>query len=238
MMQGHEPINTPSLAGWAIAAGMAAVGAAVSYLVVGIGANGSVLIGGVLLVVVGLILGLPSSPVPAPVTEAAVAVTGAHGAGAHAPSAPAPAPVAAAAPVAAPVTAPIAAPVAAPVAPVMAAPAAAPMSAPPIAPPAEPVVTAAAPAVPAEKPRTLAAARDGRPDDLKLIKGIGPKMEAMLHRMGFFHFDQVAAWTPAELAWVDDNLEGFKGRASRDEWVAQAKILAAGGSTEFSSRPH
>jgi NADH-quinone oxidoreductase subunit E len=98
------------------------------------------------------------------------------------------------------------------------------------------------PAVPATedvtgtRPAALQAARGGRPDDLKRIKGIGPKLEAMLHGMGFYHFDQVAAWSDAELAWVDRNLEGFKGRASRDAWVAQAKILAAGGETEFSAR--
>ena len=54
--------------------------------------------------------------------------------------------------------------------------------------------------------------------------------------MGFYHFDQIAAWTAAEIAWVDDNLEGFKGRVTRDEWVAQAAILAAGGETEFSKK--
>ena len=86
------------------------------------------------------------------------------------------------------------------------------------------------------KPKTLTAARGGKADDLKLIKGVGQKMEDMLNGMGFFHFDQIAAWTGSELAWVDDNLEGFKGRASRDEWIAQAKILAAGGTTEFASR--
>lgn len=78
------------------------------------------------------------------------------------------------------------------------------------------------------KPATLQAARGGQPDDLKQIKGVGPKMETMLHGMGFFHFDQIAAWTPAELAWVDENLTGFKGRATRDNWVAQAKALARG----------
>jgi predicted flap endonuclease-1-like 5' DNA nuclease len=82
----------------------------------------------------------------------------------------------------------------------------------------------------ATKPAFLSAARDGRADDLKLIKGVGPKLEQMLHGMGVFHFDQIAGWTDAELAWVDDNLEGFKGRASRDGWVAQSRILAAGGS--------
>ena len=86
------------------------------------------------------------------------------------------------------------------------------------------------------KPKTLKAARDTGPDDLKLIKGVGPKLEKLLHSMGFYHFDQVAAWSSDEVAWVDENLEGFKGRVSRDTWVDQAKILAAGGETEFSSR--
>ncbi|MEM8632660.1 MAG: NADH:ubiquinone oxidoreductase [Pseudomonadota bacterium] len=86
------------------------------------------------------------------------------------------------------------------------------------------------------KPTTLEAARDGAPDDLKKIKGVGPKLEELLHSMGFYHFDQVANWTAAEVAWVDDNLEGFKGRVSRDDWVAQAKLLASGGETEFSKK--
>lgn len=76
------------------------------------------------------------------------------------------------------------------------------------------------------KPKGLEQARDNKPDNLKEIKGIGPKLEKLLHSMGFFHFDQVAAWKQEELDWVDDSLEGFKGRASRDEWVAQAEILA------------
>jgi NADH-quinone oxidoreductase subunit E len=98
-----------------------------------------------------------------------------------------------------------------------------------------PAAPAAATAVPA-KPPTLAAARGGKPDDLKQIKGIGPKLEEMLHSMGYFHFDQIAAWTPAEVAWMDENLEGFRGRVTRDEWVAQARILAGGGETAFSKR--
>ncbi|MBM2322398.1 MULTISPECIES: hypothetical protein [Marivita] len=86
------------------------------------------------------------------------------------------------------------------------------------------------------KPATLTAAREGGPDNLKEIKGVGPKMEKMLHSMGFFHFDQIANWTADEEAWVNANLEGFKGRVSRDNWVEQAKILASGGETEFSKR--
>lgn len=78
------------------------------------------------------------------------------------------------------------------------------------------------------KPAGLTAPRDGKADDLKLIVGIGPKLEALCHRLGFFHFDQIAHWTEGEIAWVDENLEGFKGRVTRDKWVAQAKVLAAG----------
>ena len=51
-------------------------------------------------------------------------------------------------------------------------------------------------------------------------------MEKLLNSLGYYHFDQIAAWTPAETAWVDDNLEGFKGRATRDNWSSQAKELA------------
>ncbi len=86
------------------------------------------------------------------------------------------------------------------------------------------------------KPATLDAPRDGTADDLKMIKGIGPKLEELVNSLGFFHFDQIANWTVDELAWVDQNLTGFKGRASRDAWVEQAKKLAAGEETEFSSR--
>lgn len=86
------------------------------------------------------------------------------------------------------------------------------------------------------KPDTLTEAREGGPDNLKEIKGVGPKLEKLLHSMGFYHFDQIANWTADEEAWVNANLEGFKGRVSRDEWVKQSKILASGGDTEFSKR--
>ena len=100
---------------------------------------------------------------------------------------------------------------------------------------AAPVKVADVPAAPkagGTKPKALKAARKGKADDLKLILGIGPKLEALCHKLGFFHFDQVAEWTADEIAWVDENLEGFKGRVSRDKWVVQAKILAAGGTVE------
>lgn len=95
-------------------------------------------------------------------------------------------------------------------------------------------VEAAAPA--AEKaPETLSAARDGGADDLKQLKGVGPKLEQTLNELGFFHFDQVAAWGAEEVAWVDSRLT-FKGRIERDGWIEQAKKLAAGEETDFSKR--
>ncbi|MEP4246898.1 hypothetical protein [Tateyamaria sp.] len=86
------------------------------------------------------------------------------------------------------------------------------------------------------KPTTLSAPREGGADDLKRIKGVGPKMEKLCNSLGFWHFDQIAKWTDAEVAWVDANLEGFSGRVSRDNWVTQAALLAKGGETEFSKK--
>lgn len=93
-----------------------------------------------------------------------------------------------------------------------------------------------APVAPAKRPERLEAPREGGPDNLKRIKGIGPKLEELLHKLGYYHFDQIAAWTPEEIAWVDANLEDFRGRATRDDWVGQSKVLMAGGDTEFSQR--
>ena len=76
------------------------------------------------------------------------------------------------------------------------------------------------------RPTTLTKARDGGPDKLTKIKGIGPKLQELLFSMGFFHFDQIASWDKSQVAWVDENLDGFKGRASRDDWVAQAFSLS------------
>lgn len=86
------------------------------------------------------------------------------------------------------------------------------------------------------RPEGFDAPKGGTADDLKMIKGVGPKLEELLNSMGFWHFAQIAAWGEDELAWVDTNLEGFKGRATRDSWVDQAKVLATGEETEFSRR--
>ena len=83
-----------------------------------------------------------------------------------------------------------------------------------------------------ERPKGLTAARGGKADDLQRISGIGPKNEAILHNLGFFHFDQIAAWTETQVSWVDDHLR-FGGRIKREEWIKQAGLLAAGKEDEF-----
>lgn len=90
---------------------------------------------------------------------------------------------------------------------------------------------AAAPAEAAESEGTkpanlLTEARGGKPDDLKKISGVGPKLEGLLHENGVFHFDQIAAWGPSEIAYMDDKLS-FKGRIERDGWIDQAKQFAS-----------
>ncbi|MDJ0825938.1 MAG: NADH-quinone oxidoreductase subunit E [Rhodobacter sp.] len=80
---------------------------------------------------------------------------------------------------------------------------------------------------PAEKPAGLEAPRDGPADDLKKIKGVGPGLEKTLNGLGIHTYAQIAAWGPAEIAWVDARLK-FKGRIERDDWVGQAARLASG----------
>ena len=93
--------------------------------------------------------------------------------------------------------------------------------------------TAPAADLPAGKPAGLPEARGGVPDDLRLIEGIGPKIQRSLNGFGVFHFDQIAAWTEADVAWIDANLPNFPGRASRDRWVSQARIICEEGREAF-----
>lgn len=77
------------------------------------------------------------------------------------------------------------------------------------------------------RPAAMAAPRAGSRDDLKIIRGIGPVNERKLHELGIFHFDQIGAWTRAEIRWVGYYL-AFPGRIDREKWVEQAGDLAAG----------
>lgn len=85
------------------------------------------------------------------------------------------------------------------------------------------------------RPSALDGPRDGKKDNLKHIKGVGPKIETTLNELGIYHFDQIAGWDRKTINWVDNHLS-FKGRIDREKWVTQAKSLAKGEDTEFSKR--
>ena len=92
----------------------------------------------------------------------------------------------------------------------------------------------AAPAKPSleDRNRPKGITRPAAVDDLKLISGVGPKTEAILHGLGIYTYAQVASWKKAEREWVDGYL-AFHGRIEREDWVKQAKALAKGGVDEY-----
>lgn len=88
----------------------------------------------------------------------------------------------------------------------------------------------------APKPKAKAAAKpkvlytdgptDGTPDDLKLIKGIGPKFEKDLNGKGIYYFRQIGAWKKKDVTMVEGVIDSIPGRIERDDWVKQAKGFA------------
>ncbi len=105
-----------------------------------------------------------------------------------------------------------------------------PISEPPISEPmpeSEPVPEPESPPEPVEqRPPALNAPREDASDDLQRIVGVGPVNEAKLHALGIYHFDQIAAWTPANVAWVESHLH-FPGRIGREEWIVQARRFSS-----------
>jgi predicted flap endonuclease-1-like 5' DNA nuclease len=89
---------------------------------------------------------------------------------------------------------------------------------------AEPDPTPAPPAPP------ISETADGQvaADDLRRIKGLGPKMLTVLHALGITSYAQIAAWTDADLDQLDTRLGAFAGRPRRDNWVEQARLLSSG----------
>ena len=73
----------------------------------------------------------------------------------------------------------------------------------------------------------------GAADDLLIIKGIGPKLNGVLNGLGITRFDQIANWTAGDVDKVDDHLGQFQNRIGREEWIPQAKLLAAGNRPEW-----
>ena len=74
------------------------------------------------------------------------------------------------------------------------------------------------------RPPGLSAPRAGGRDDLKLIYGIGPRIERGLNELGVFHYDQIAAWDRRTVVWVENQFS-LRGKVGRERWVEQAKAL-------------
>ena len=88
----------------------------------------------------------------------------------------------------------------------------------------------------AQRDETLTQATANGGDDLTRIKGVGPKLVAVLNGLGVTSFAQIAAWDDAKIDRIDAELGRFQGRIRRDDWVGQAKLLAEGKSAEFSDK--
>jgi predicted flap endonuclease-1-like 5' DNA nuclease len=208
-MRKAENKNTPNLEGFAIGAAAGLVAFGVLVIVGKFDLFPAAFLGAGIAAVAGLFLGMPwGSGAPAPMARPQITE----------PDEAAPVRVAAAPVAAEPVRA--AAPAAkAEVAEVT----------------AEPMPVAMPAAAPSAGPARLSGPR-GKADDLKEIEGIGPALEKLVNSLGFYHYDQIASWSDADVAVVDAEMKNFKGRITRDKWVAQAKLIVAEGLEAFRER--
>lgn len=108
-------------------------------------------------------------------------------------------------------------------------------------PKAAPAAKAAAPAKEKPAPKPAAAVKTAPaapqiPDDIALLKGVGPKLVALLQSMGVTSLEQIAAWSAADVTEIDSKLGAFAGRIKRDNWVDQAKLLSAGDIAGFEKK--
>jgi predicted flap endonuclease-1-like 5' DNA nuclease len=87
-----------------------------------------------------------------------------------------------------------------------------------------------------EAPPATAAPAAGAGDDLRRIKGLGPKLVTTLQALGITRYDQIAAWTDADLDDLDTKLGAFAGRPRRDSWVEQAQLLAGGDTAAYEAK--
>lgn len=99
--------------------------------------------------------------------------------------------------------------------------------------PEAPIIEPVAEPVPVS-PAVTTPADEG--DDLLRLKGVGPKLKALLTDLGVTSFAQIAAWTDTDIATIDAKLGNFKGRPVRDQWIDQAKYLAAGDIAGFEAK--
>lgn len=116
------------------------------------------------------------------------------------------------------------------VSPVVVGPAVAPVDTPPVMEPAP------MPPEPEALVEPIHAIPAGPADELTRMKGVGPKVAALLNGLGITRYDQIAAWSDADVERVDSQLGAFKGRIGRDQWVEQARLLAAGDTAGYEAK--
>jgi predicted flap endonuclease-1-like 5' DNA nuclease len=225
-MRKAEDVNAPNLWGWAIGAAAGLVAFGVLVVVGKFDLFPAAAMAAAVAGVAGMILGMPWG-VAAPSAAPSAAASSVKDETPAKPAVQTPAP---SQPMAEAVAAP-AAVISAPAAQDTPTPAAKPKATKPAATP-KATKSASAP----EGPARLKAPRKGKADDLKEIEGIGPAMEKLINDLGFYHFDQIASWSDADVALVDAEMKGFKGRITRDKWVAQAKIIVTEGLEAFRER--
>lgn len=85
-------------------------------------------------------------------------------------------------------------------------------------------------------PGWLLRAPDGRKDDLKEIRGLGPVLERDLNRLGIFHFHQLARMTSKDVHWIAGRISSFPGLNKRYRWAEQARGMARHGGNGDSAR--
>lgn len=109
-------------------------------------------------------------------------------------------------------------------------------AAPPVVPPGLAGAGTAAAAMVTKQHAEASAAADDTPDDLSRIKGVGPKLKALLISLGVTRFSQIAAWSEEDIDRIDAQLGRFEGRIRRDNWKEQAALLAGGDNAEYEDK--
>jgi len=89
---------------------------------------------------------------------------------------------------------------------------------------------------PPPAPEPAAPAGGDAGDDLRAIKGVGPKLVTLLHSLGVTRYAQIAAWDDAEIDRIDAQLGTFAGRIRRDSWVEQAQMLSGGDTAAYEAK--
>ena len=102
--------------------------------------------------------------------------------------------------------------------------------------PPSPVPAAAPVPAPPPSPAPAPAPALASADDLSRIKGVGPKLVALLGELGVTSYAQIAGWSDADIERIDAQLGRFSGRITRDQWIAQARLLAEGDEAGFAER--